>query len=138
MHESDNLALVQQGYAAFGRGDLDGLLKLLDPHVTWTTPGPPDLPTAGTFRGRAAVAQFLGTLLDVLNVLRFEPEDFLARGDKVVVIGSDTSVVKATGKTLECRWVHVITVVNGVVVAFEQISDTAALVAELRESQAQL
>ena len=47
MSEQDNRALVQRGYDAFGRGDIEALLVLLDDNVEWITPGPSDLPTAG-------------------------------------------------------------------------------------------
>jgi ketosteroid isomerase-like protein len=58
MSEQDNRALVQRGYDAFGRGDIEVLLALLDDNVEWITPGPSDLPTAGRRRGRQQVAEF--------------------------------------------------------------------------------
>ena len=58
MSEQDNRALVQRGYDAFGRGDIEALLALLDDNVEWITPGPSDLPTAGRRRGRQQVAEF--------------------------------------------------------------------------------
>jgi ketosteroid isomerase-like protein len=54
----ENIGIVQNGYAAFGRGDIPGLLSLLDDNVEWKTPGAADLPTAGTRRGRAEVGDF--------------------------------------------------------------------------------
>src|SRR5687767_4951047 len=104
MSEQQNLDVVRQGYAAFGRGDLQELLSLLDPQVTWTTPGPAELPTAGTRRGHAAVGEFFGTLLNLFDIEDFQPQDFVAQGDKVVVIGSDTSRPKATGTAVPFRW----------------------------------
>ena len=59
MSEQQNVGVVQQVYGAFGRGDLDGLIALLDPQVSWRTPGPPDLPTAGMRHGVDAVRDFL-------------------------------------------------------------------------------
>jgi hypothetical protein len=138
MSEQQNLDIVRQGYAAFGRGDVQGLLDLLDPQVTWTTPGGADVPIAGTRRGQAAVGEFFATLSTTFEITRFEPKDFLAQGDKVVVLGDDTSVVKATGKSLEYRWVHVHTVRDGKIVAFEEIGDMSAIVAELRSAQARV
>jgi uncharacterized protein len=138
MREQENLALVRQGYEAFGRADLEQLLNLLDPQVNWITSGPADLPIAGTRRGRAAVAQFFGTLLDVVDMLRFEPQEFIAHRDKVVVLGTDTVRVKATGRTIDGRWAHVVTVLNGKIVEFESISDVSALVAEVRAAEERL
>jgi ketosteroid isomerase-like protein len=58
MNEQQNVDVVRQVYGAFGRGDLEGILGLLDPEVTWRTPGPSDLPTAGMRRGVNAVREF--------------------------------------------------------------------------------
>jgi ketosteroid isomerase-like protein len=136
MSEQENVDVVRTGYEAFGRGDIIGLLAQLDPHVEWLTPGPADLPTAGQRRGHDAVGEFFQTLSGLLDVERFEPKQFVAQGDMVIVIGDDTSRVKATGTRLEFRFVHAFTVRNGKVVRFEEFLDVSPLVAELRAAQA--
>ena len=47
MGDQQNLDIVRGGYEAFGRGDIEGLISRLADDVTWDTPGPSDLPTAG-------------------------------------------------------------------------------------------
>jgi ketosteroid isomerase-like protein len=136
MSEQQNVDVVRKGYEAFGRGDIDGLLAQLDPNVEWRTPGPEDLPTAGQRRGHAAVQEFFQTLAGLLEIQRFEPKQFIAQDEMVVVTGDDTARVKATGTTLESRFVHVFTVRNGKVVGFEEYFDVSALVADLRGAQA--
>ncbi|HEX3701834.1 MAG TPA: nuclear transport factor 2 family protein [Vicinamibacterales bacterium] len=136
--EEQNVKVVQQGYAAFGRGDIPGLLALLDPKVSWITPGPADLPTAGTRTGHAAVTEFFQALAAVGDIVRFEPRQFTAQGDRVIVTGDDTTRVKATGKSLEFRWTHVFTVRQGKVVAFEEYGDMSPLVAEIRSAQSRV
>jgi ketosteroid isomerase-like protein len=111
-----------QGYEAFGRGDIDGLLAQLDPDLTSRTPGPAELPTAGDRRGHAGVREFFQTLLGIMAVLRFELKQFIPSGDLVLVIGDDTARVKATGTTLETRFVHAFTVRDGKVVASRNTS----------------
>ena len=127
-----NIGLVQSGYEAFGRGDLDGLLSLLDANVEWKTPGASDLPTAGTRRGHAQVREFFGTLLELFDFELFEPRTFIADGDRVVVLGLDRVKVKGTGKSLSEEWCHIFTLQNGKVVAFQEFFDTAAIAAELK------
>ena len=136
MSEQQNLDVVRRAYEAFGKGDIPGLLSLFDPSITWTTPGPPDVPTAGTRKGPQAVAEFFQTLNATFEIQRFETREFFAQGDRVVVIGDDTSRVKATGKAIEFAFVHIFTVRNGKVVAFEERADTSAVVDELRKAQA--
>jgi ketosteroid isomerase-like protein len=134
-----NLDIVRRGYEAFGRNDIQGLIALLDDQVVWTTPGDASqLPTGGTRRGHAGVAEFFQTLTSIFDILRFEPKEFIAQGDRVVVIGDDTTRVKATGKSIDYRWTHTFTVRNGKVVAFEEYGDASALVAEFRSARATL
>jgi hypothetical protein len=131
-----NLDIVRQGYEAFGRGDLNGLLQLLDEQIEWVTPGPRELATSGKRIGRQAVGEFFGVLNEVFDVQRFQPKDFVAQGDLVVVRGDETSQVRSTGKALNLDWIHVFTVRGGKVVAFQEFFDTAAVVAALAPAHA--
>ena len=132
----EQIDLVRKGYEAFGRGDVEGLIALLDKDIEWSTPGPEDLPTAGTGRGRDAVRAFFGLMDQHYVVEVFEPKSFISDGDTVVVQGIDTITVKATGKSLSETWAHVFTVKGGSIVAFKEYLDTAAVVAEHRMATA--
>jgi len=138
MTEQQNLDVVRRGYEAFGSGDIPGLLRLLHHDVSWVTPGPADLPTAGIRNGHEAVREFFASLMSIGDILRFEPRDFIARGDKVIVIGDDTTRVKATGNSVEFRWVHIFELRDGKVASFDERGDVSALVAELRAAQTQV
>lgn len=131
-----NIDLVQSAYAAFGRGDVPGLLALLDQNVEWQTPGPSDLPTAGTRRGHAQVAEFFGTLGQIVDIEHFEPHTFIADGERVVVLGRETYKVRATGNRLNSEWCHVFTIRNSRVVAFQEYIDASAIVADLKTAVA--
>jgi len=136
MNEQQNLDVVRTMYAAFGRGDLEGILASLDPEVSWQTPGAPDLPTAGLRQGIPAIRQFFGLLLSTFDIADFQPQDFLAADDKVVVLGTSREGPKGSGRLVNFRWVHVFTFRNGKIVAFEEPADVSALVREFRRSQA--
>lgn len=129
---TDNKKLIQDMYAAFGRGDLNGLLAPLSKDVDWTFFGSPAIPFAGTFRGPEGVQKFFGALMGTADVLDFQIEDFLADGDKVVVLGREKIKVKATEKTWETRWAHVFTVAGGKVASFREYSDSEAVAAAYR------
>jgi uncharacterized protein len=135
MSEQQNVDVVRQAYGAFGRGDLEGILALLDPQVAWRTPGPADLPTAGLRYGVNAVREWFGVLLTTFEITNFEPKDFLPQGDSVAVLGTSLDRVKATGNGSEFRWVHIFTVRNGRIVAFEERADVSAIVDEFRKAQ---
>ena len=136
MNEQQNLEIIQRGYEAFGRGDLDALLSLFADNIEWVSPGPADLPTAGTRRGRQQVADFFRILDELFEFQRFEPKTFIAQDDRVVVLGEDTARIKATGKVLDSAWAHAFSLRDGKVASFHEYIDTAAIVAELRSVQA--
>jgi ketosteroid isomerase-like protein len=134
---TQNVDIVKSAYAAFGRGDIDALLDTLDPDIEWITPGPDDLPTAGTRRGREAVREFFATIDRLYEFLAFEPQTFLAEGDHVVVMGRDRVRVKATGQIVEEHWAHHMVLRSGRSVTFREYIDTAALVADMRLAKAE-
>jgi ketosteroid isomerase-like protein len=138
MAEQDNVRIVQEAYAAFQRGDIQAVLDTLTDDVEWITPGPPDLmPVAGNRHGRNEVAQFFSTLSDTEEVELFEPQEYIAQGDKVVAFVKYRGRVKATGRTAESDLVHVFTMREGKVAGFREYFDTAAVVEAYRAASAQ-
>jgi ketosteroid isomerase-like protein len=132
MSEQQNIEIVQRGYEAFGRGDIETLMTLLDRDVQWDTPGPAELPTSGRRRGLEQVRGFFHTLNETFEIQRFEPKTFLSQGEIVVVLGDDTARIRATGKMIVTPWVHAFTLKDGKVTRFQEYLDTAPFVAELQ------
>ena len=56
-----------------------------------------------------------------------EPPEFVAQGDRVLVVGVATGKIKATNKTFEDHWVFDITVRNGKLTNIREYIDTQAL-----------
>jgi ketosteroid isomerase-like protein len=136
MTEQQNIEIVKRGYEAFGRGDINGLLALCAENVQWVSSGPSEMPTAGIRRGHEQVGQFFKAVNDVFEIQRFEPKQFVAQGEQVVVLGEDTAKVKATGKVVTEEWAHAFTIRDGKIAAFREYIDTAVVVAELRSAHA--
>ena len=136
MGSEHNVEVVRTAYAAFGHGDVDGILATLDPRVTWRTPGAPDLPTAGLRQGHAAVREFFGALLGAFDIADFQPKDVLASGDMVVVLGTSREGPKGSGRLVEFRWAHVFTFEDGKIVSFDERADATAMAAEFRQAKA--
>jgi ketosteroid isomerase-like protein len=127
MSEQSNVQLVQQAYAAFGRADIEGVLETLSENVDWLIPGPADIiPFVGRRHGPQEVAAFFATLASTQTAERFEPLEFIARGDRVVVLGTQRWHVLSTGSTYEDEWAHVFTIENGKIKKFAEYHDTAA------------
>ncbi len=56
-----------------------------------------------------------------------EPREFVAQGDRVLVVGFATGKIKATNKTFRDDWVFAITVRNGKLTNIREYVDTQAL-----------
>src|SRR5712691_430474 len=129
MQEAQNTKVVQDGYAAFGRGDVPALLNLFDEQIVWKpiTGAGKHVPLAGERRGKADVAEFFRLLGELQVFEQFEPKEFVAQGDKVVALGHYIGRPKATGRRFESDWTMVFTVRNGKVVHFLEFADSAAI-----------
>ena len=132
--EQANLQTVQEIYAAFGRGDIPSILSRLSEDVEWGVTGPAQTSYAGRRRGHEQVIQFFTVLSQTVEVQRFEPGEFIAQGDQVVVLGDERLLVKATGRTAENTWVMVFTLRDGRVTRFREYDDTAAVAAAFRNA----
>ncbi len=128
MSEQTNVDVVQRNYEAVGRGDIPAVLDLLTDDVEWTMQGPSEIPFTGTRRGREAVGEFFSVLGENLEFEHFEPREFIAQGDTVVVLGYERSLIKPTGRTIEHEWAHVYTLRDGKIAKARFIEDTAAYV----------
>jgi len=133
MSEQDNLRLVQEGYGDFSRGDIQTLLGKFADDIEWVIPG--SNPLSGTYKGRNRVGDFFKRLSDLTEISAFEPREFIAQGDKVVVLGRETGQVKSTGRTFQSDWAMAFTLRDGKVVRFQEYADTANLEAAFSTAQ---
>lgn len=125
-----NKKLVQSAYAAFGRGDIPGVLATFDPNIEWEPligADPSIVPMAGKRRGVDAVAGFFKTLGETLVFDQFEPREYIAEGDQVACIGMYKARVPKTGGTVTSSWAMVFTIRNGRIVRFREFTDSAQL-----------
>jgi uncharacterized protein len=93
--------------------------------------GPSVIPYADTRHGHEGVAEFFSLVGKTLEMEQFEPREFVAQGEPVVVLGYERSVVKSTGRTFEQEWTHVYTLRDGKIARGRVIDDTAAQVVAL-------
>ena len=122
-------AIPQQAYEAFQRGDVPAILSQLAEDVEWSLPTIENVPFSGTRRGRDQVAEFFSALAQQQDAIRFEPKEFIAGDDKVVVLGSYEWKVRVTGRTWRSEFAHVFTVRDGKIVRFQEFTDSAAAAA---------
>ena len=125
MSTEQNVQTVKDFFAAIGRGDREALLALVAEDIEWIIPGK-DWPLAGTHRGHAGLADLLETASRSLETST-EPREFVAQGDRVLVVGFARGKVKATNKPFEDDWIFSITVRDGKLTSIREYVDTQAL-----------
>ena len=140
MQEAQNTKMIQDMYAAFGRGDTQGVLSHIDEQVVWRpVMGTASyVPTAGERRGKPAVTEFFKILGETVAFQEFQPKQFVAQGDTVVALGSYTATAKSTGRQFRSEWTMVFTLKNGKVVEFKEYADSAAINASFQGAAARV
>ena len=126
MSIEENVQIVKDFFAAMGSGDKQGLLALVAEDIEWIVPGK-DWPLAGTHRGHAGLAEVLQKASDEVEMTYPEPPEFVAQGDRVLVVGVATGKIKATNRAFKDNWVFAITVRNGKLTNIREYVDTQAL-----------
>jgi hypothetical protein len=118
-----NKEIVEGIYASFATGDVPAVLGVMAEDIQWTEAD--GFPLAGTYVGPQAVLEGvfmrLGEIGDNYAVM---PEQFVADGDTVVVLGKYQWNNKTSGDPAAVKMVHVLTLDGGKVVAFQQHVDT--------------
>jgi ketosteroid isomerase-like protein len=126
MNIDDNVRTVKAFFAAMGEGDKQALLALSAEDIEWIVPGE-GWPLAGTHRGHAGLTDLLQTASKELETSFPVPPEYVAQGDRVLVVGSAEGTIKATGKAWEDNWVFAITVRDGKLTKIREYIDTQAL-----------
>jgi uncharacterized protein len=116
-----NTAVVEGAYAAFARGDIAGVLDLVDDDVDWSSPG--TLPQGGHFHGKAGVGEFFQSVGAGWSALALDIESVSDAGPTQVI-----GVLRADGTRQDGRAggygaTHVFGLRDGKIVRFREYTD---------------
>ena len=126
MSAKENVQIVKDFFAAMGSANKQGLLALVADDIEWIIPGE-EWPLAGTYRGRAELAAVIQKASEEVEMTYPKPPEFVAQGDRVLVVGVATGKIKATNKPFKDEWVFDITVLDRKVTKIREYIDTQAL-----------
>jgi uncharacterized protein len=126
MSVEENVQIVKDFFAAIGGANKQDLLALVADDIEWIIPGE-DWPLAGAHRGRAGLAAVLRKASEEVETTYPKPPEFVAQGDRVLVVGVATGKIKATNKPFKDDWVFDITVRDRKVTKIREYIDTQAL-----------
>ena len=86
MSAEDNKRTAKEGYEAFSRGDAEAAMANISDSAEWVVSG--DSAVSGTHTGKEKIGGLWAQLAQ--KEFSTEPREFLADGDKVVVIAANT------------------------------------------------
>jgi uncharacterized protein len=122
----ENVQIVKDFFAAIDHYNKQHLLALVAADIEWIIPGE-GWPLAGTHRGHAELAAVLQKASEEIETTYPTPPEFVAQGDRVLVVGVATGKIKATNRPFKDDWVFDITVRNGKLTKIREYIDTQAL-----------
>jgi ketosteroid isomerase-like protein len=115
MGAQENKQVAEEAYRAFNNGDAEGAMKNMDDSVEWTVRG--DNALTGTYNGKQAIGQLWGEFAS--KQFSTAPHDFIADGDKVVVL----TTVTLDGESAEDADILTYNAA-GMLVAFDSLGST--------------
>lgn len=124
MDEQANLGVVRQCYDAFAQGDTERLRSYFDPDISWEIPTVPGVAFSGRRQGCDQVMAFFREMGAAQETRAFQPNEFIAKGPRVVVLGHYAFMIRATGACFESDWVHLFTVRDGKITDFREFLDS--------------
>ena len=104
MSTQENVQIVKDFFAAMGSYNEQDLLALAAEDIEWIIPGE-GWPLAGTYRGHAELAAVLKKASNEVETKYPKPPEFVAQGERVLVIGVATGKIYATSKPFRDEWV---------------------------------
>ena len=120
-----NKDFVRGIYEAFGRGDAAAVIASLDSEVLWAYPDNVFYAEGSPFRGPSEVFnKIMVRLATEWENFKVEPTEFIAEGDRVVVLVRETGTFRETGSFLEADAAHFWTIREGKAIEFYALADT--------------
>jgi ketosteroid isomerase-like protein len=129
MTPAENTKIIQDAYAAFGRRDVASLIGMMSPDIDFqaVVGASSKVPSSGHRVGHEQVTQFFTDLAGGVDFDRFEPQEFIAERDRVVVLGHYAGRAKPTSRHFESDWVMIFTLRDGKIVRFREFADVATI-----------
>lgn len=126
VHES-NSEIARRGYEAFNRGQVP--FDLLDPGIEIRNPR--ESPQADVFRGYQGMQRYLDLVSEAFEEIHMEPEEFIERGERLLVMVRTTGRARGSGMSLDALWGQVWTVREGKAVRLDIFTDRQQALAAL-------
>ena len=119
--ENSSMKVVEKMFSAFKDGDVEKFVATVSEDTLWVYHGTQIIPK-GLFENKEGVRSFFNTILDRTEIISFEPQQFIAEDNMVVVLGQEHQRSKRSGRELKQKWVQVYTVENDLITRMEEFA----------------
>jgi ketosteroid isomerase-like protein len=114
----ENIEIVRRAFETFAREGPEAMVDFWDPEIElWLPSGM--IQAGGTYRGRAAVLDWMKEWAEAWDEIDYKPEEFTEAGDSVLVSVLYDGRGKGSGVRVEGRFWYLITLRNGNAVRWE-------------------
>lgn len=126
---SSPVEIVREMYAAFGRGDIEGVMAHIADDVVWSAEGPAEMGFAGIRHGkRETLEGFFGGIAAEHADPKLEMTEFVSEGDSVAAFGRYEVTLKKSGRRVDSPVGHLFKFRGGKVAHYSNLLNTAAFV----------
>jgi len=135
-NESANKEILKTAYAKWHDtrgGSVDHWLSLMADEIDFRSlaDGEGGLNFTKQVESRADMDRYFSGLSEGMEMVNYKVSQYVAEGETVVVVGSTSWRVKATGKVFDTPKVDVVRFEDGKIVAFFEYYDTAKILAAM-------
>jgi uncharacterized protein len=122
MTEQDNMAIVRRIVEDYkGQSIKQAPLQYLAENIEWLVSGSIDDPFTGRYSGLQQVEHLFATFCEMVTVEKYNPKEYIAQGDKVVVSGNEAICFKVSNRTVKCTFVYIMTIRDGKIVKWQTV-----------------
>jgi len=124
---SSPVEIVKEMYAAFSRGDIDGVMGHIADDVVWSAEGPAEMVFTGIRHGKREILEgFFGGIAQEHADPALEMTEFVAQDNSVAAFGRYAATLKRSGQRVSSPVGHLFKFRDGKVVHYTNLLNTAA------------
>ena len=132
MSEADNVAMLKEGYRRWHEsrgGSVDHWMSICDDNIRFGSiaQGPPGAAYLTGYSGRSAMGQYFEGLTRDWEMIEYVAEEFVAQGDRVVMLGRCSWRFKKNGRVVSTPKADAWRFYDGKAVEYYEYFDTAQL-----------
>ena len=117
-------------FQLWGAGSIEEMLeRFVTAESVLDNPLPPSIPFGGRYEGQEGFLAYAQQIAAGIKIEQFEIDEIFADGERVTVLGRETSSSLKTGRRYTMSWIHVLTVREGRILDMREYNDTAAMAA---------